>query len=74
MRFIKIYIFIIALSLLIPQENDQDKDANPVEEKKKWSLFKKKDKEYKEKSERKGFLGIFKRKRKKDAEEDLVVT
>ena len=74
MRFKNIYIFIIVLSLLFPQGTDQDNDANPVEEKKKWSLFKKKDKEYKEKSERKGFLGIFKRKRKKDAEEDLLVT
>ena len=74
MRFKNIYIFIIVLSLVFPQGTDQDNDANPVEEKKKWSLFKKKNKEYKEKSERKGFLGIFKRKRKKDAEEDLILT
>ena len=65
MRFKNIYIFIIVLSLLFPQETDQDNDANPVEEKKKWSLFKKKDKEYKEKSKRKGFLGIFKKKTEK---------
>ena len=74
MRFKNIYIFIIVLSLLIPQGTDQDNDANSIKEKKRWSLFKKKDKEYKEKSDRKGFLGIFKRKRKKDAEEDLLVT
>ena len=44
MRLKNIYIFIIVLSLVFPQEADQDGDANPVEEKKKWSLFKKKDK------------------------------
>ena len=73
MRFKNIYIFIIILSLLMPETTSENTDPSS-EEKKGWSLFKRKNKEYKEKSDRKGFLGIFKRKRKKDAEEDLIVT
>ena len=73
MRLKNIYIFIIILSLLMPETTSENADPSS-EEKKGWSLFKRKNKEYKEKSDRKGFLGIFKRKRKKDAEEDLIVT
>ena len=76
MRLRKIYIFIIILSLLMPETTSENTDPSS-EEKKGWSLFKRKDKEnkeVKEKSDRKGFLGIFKRKRKKDVEEDLIVT
>ena len=73
MRLRKIYIFVIILSLLMPEATSENTDPSS-EEKKGWSLFKRKNKEYKEKSDRKGFLGIFKRKRKKDAEEDLIVT
>ena len=73
MRLRKIYIFVIILSLLMPETTSENTDPSS-EEKKGWSLFKRKNKEYKEKSDRKGFLGIFKRKRKKDAEEDLIVT
>ena len=73
MRLKNIYIFIIILSLLMPETTSENTDPSS-EEKKGWSLFKRKNKEYKEKSDRKGFLGIFKRKRKKDAEEDLIVT
>ena len=76
MRLKNTYIFIIILSLLMPETTSENTDPS-TEEKKGWSLFKRKDKEnkeVKEKSDRKGFLGIFKRKRKKDVEEDLIVT
>ena len=76
MRLKNTYIFIIILSLLMPETTSENTDPS-TEEKKGWSLFKRKNKEnkeIKEKSDRKGFLGIFKRKRKKDVEEDLIVT
>ncbi len=73
MRLKNTYIFIIILSLLMPETTSENTDPS-TEEKKGWSLFKRKNKEIKEKSDRKGFLGIFKRKSKKDGEEDLIVT
>ena len=76
MRLKNTYIFIIILSLLMPETTSENTDPS-TEEKKGWSLFKRKNKEnkeIKEKSDRKGFLGIFKRKRKKDVEEDVIVT
>ena len=76
MRLKNTYIFIIILSLLMPETTSENPDPS-TEEKKGWSLFKRKnkeDKEDKEKSDRKGFFGIFKRKRTKDAQEDLIVT
>ena len=76
MRLKNTYIFIIILSLLMPETTSENTDPS-TEEKKGWSLFKRKNKEnkeIKEKSDRRGFLGIFKRKRKKDVEEDLIVT
>ncbi len=73
MRLKNIYIFIIILSLLMPETTSENTDPS-TEEKKGWSLFKRKNKEIKEKSDRKGFLGIFKRMRKKDLEEELIVT
>ena len=57
----------------MPETTSENTDPSS-EETKGWSLFKRKNKEIKEKSDRKGFLGIFKRKRKKDLEEDLIVT
>ena len=65
MRLRKIYIFVIILSLLMPETTSENTDTSS-EEKKGWSLFKKKIKNTK-KVGPKGFLGIFKRKRKKDA-------
>ena len=73
MRLKNTYIFIIILSLLMPETTSENTDPS-TEEKKGWSLFKRKNKEIKEKSDRKGFLGIFKRKPKNDGEEDLIVT
>ena len=87
MRLRNIYIFVIILSLLMPDANSENSDPSS-EEKRGWSLFKRNNKKNEEKSEeieekseeieeksgRRGFLGIFKRKSKEEAEEDLIPT
>ena len=55
MRLRKIYIFVIILSLLMHETTSENTD--PSTEEKGWSLFKRKNKEYKEKKV--GPKGIF---------------
>ena len=74
MRLRKIYIFVIILSLLMPESASENADPSSEEKKRMVTIQKKKIKNIKKSRTEKGFLGIFKRKRKKDAEEDLIVT
>ena len=72
MRLRKIYIFVIILSLLMPETTSENTD--PSSEEKKDGLYSKEKIKNIKKSRTERDFRYLSRKRKKDAEEDLIVT